>query len=173
MSKREPIIEQEEEEESSEFESEKIDSPHPSIIIESNMKENIYSEYNKNKNYYDKEEKNISEKINKDSYDKCPKNKFRKKTLLHDDEITSICALDGLTKQISYATSSLDNTIKFWTGKFKLIDTAGQENFRSLNNSYLKNAEGIFFIFSHNSKKSFENITYWIDSIKENKQENF
>ena len=123
VSKREPIIEQEEEEESSEFESEEIDSPHPSIIIESNMKENIYSEYNKNKNYYDKEEKNISEKINKDSYDTCPKNKFRKKTLLHDDEITSICTLDGLTKQISYATSSLDNTIKFWTGKFKLIDS--------------------------------------------------
>ena len=55
--------------------------------------------------------------------------------------------------------------------KFKLVDTAGQENFRSLNNSYLKNAEGIFFIFSHNSRKSFENITYWIDSIKENIQE--
>ena len=108
---------------SSEFESEEIDSPHPSIIIDSNIKENIYSEYTKNINYYDSIEKNISFKIQKESYDTCPKNKYRKNILLHNSEITSICALDGVTKEISYATSALDNTIKFWTGKFKLIDT--------------------------------------------------
>ncbi len=108
---------------SSEFESEKIDSPHPSIIIESNIKENIYSEYTKNLNYYSNNEKNISSKLDKDTYNTCPKNKYRKNILLHNSEITSICALDGITKEICYATSSLDNTIKFWTGKFKLIDT--------------------------------------------------
>ena len=108
---------------SSEFESEEIDSPHPSIIIDSNIKENIYSEYTKNINYYDSIEKNISFKLQKESYDTCPKNKYRKNILLHNAEITSICALDGITKEISYATSALDNTIKFWTGKFKLIDT--------------------------------------------------
>jgi len=113
---------EEEESSSSEFESEKIDSPHPSLIIESNIKENIYSEYAKNRNYYDEAEKNISFKLDKDSYEKCPKNKYRKNILLHNLEITSICILDGLTKNISYATSSLDHTIKFWTGKFKLIN---------------------------------------------------
>ena len=56
-----PKIEEiKEESVSSEFESEKIDSPHPSIIIEANIKENIYSEYTKNRNFYDSEEKNIS-----------------------------------------------------------------------------------------------------------------
>ena len=120
----EPKIEEiKEESVSSEFESEKIDSPHPSIIIEANIKENIYSEYTKNRNFYDPEEKNISFKLDKDSYDKCPKNKYRKNILLHNLEITSICSLDGITKNISYATSSLDNTIKFWNSKFKLIDT--------------------------------------------------
>ena len=113
---------EEEESSSSEFESEKIDSPHPSLIIESNIKENIYSEYAKNRNYYDEAEKNISFKLDKDSYEKCPKNKYRKNILLHNLEITSICIMDGLTKNISYATSSLDHTIKFWTGKFKLIN---------------------------------------------------
>ena len=108
---------------SSEFESEKIDSPHPSIIIESNIKENIYSEYSKNLNFYSSNEKNISVKLDKETYNACPKNKYRKNILLHNSEITSICALDGITKNICYATSSLDNTIKFWTGKFKLIDT--------------------------------------------------
>ena len=113
---------EEEESSSSEFESEKIDSPHPSLIIESNIKENIYSEYSKNRNFYDEAEKNISFKLDKDSYEKCPKNKYRKNILLHNLEITSICIMDGLTKNISYATSSLDHTIKFWTGKFKLIN---------------------------------------------------
>ena len=108
---------------SSEFESEKIDSPHPSIIIESNIKENIYSEYSKNLNFYSSNEKNISSKLDKESYNACPKNKYRKNILLHNSEVTSICALDGITKNICYATSSLDNTIKLWTGKFKLIDT--------------------------------------------------
>ena len=69
------------------------------------------------------QKKNISYKLDKDSYDKCPKNKYRKNILLHNLEITSICALDGITKNITYATSSLDNTIKFWNSKFKLIDT--------------------------------------------------
>ena len=121
----EPVIEVPESE-SSEFESEKIDSPHPSIIIDSNIKENIYSEYTKNINYYDSIEKNISFKLQKESYETCPKNKYRKNILLHNAEITSICALDGITKEISYATSALDNTIKFWTGKFKLIATISE-----------------------------------------------
>ena len=108
---------------SSEFESEKIDSPHPSIILESNIKENIFREYSKNLNFYDDTEKNKSYKLLKESYDTCPKNKYRKNILLHNEPITSICTLDGITKEIAYATSSLDNTIKFWTGKFKLVDT--------------------------------------------------
>ena len=79
---------------------------------------------------------------------------------------------EDMISTIGFGFSSKQVTLKNGSKiKFKLVDTAGQENFRSLNNSYLKNAEGIFFIFSHNSRKSFENITYWIDSIKENIQE--
>ena len=79
---------------------------------------------------------------------------------------------EDMISTIGFGFSSKQITLKNGSKiKFKLVDTAGQENFRSLNNSYLKNAEGIFFIFSHNSRKSFENITYWIDSIKENIQE--
>ena len=112
----------EEKEESIEFESEKVDSPHPSVLIESNIKEIIYSEYTKNKKYYTPEEKKYSKEISKSSYDTCSKNKYRKNILIHEDEITSICALDSKTKPIAYATSSLDKLIKFWTGKFKYID---------------------------------------------------
>ena len=79
---------------------------------------------------------------------------------------------EDMISTIGFGFSSKQITLKNGSKiKLKLVDTAGQENFRSLNNSYLKNAEGIFFIFSHNSRKSFENITYWIDSIKENIQE--
>ena len=136
-----------EEEESSEFESEKIDSPHPSQIIESNIKEIVYSEYIKNKKYYTPEEKKKLKEISK--YDSCTRNKYRKNILLHEDEITSICALDSKTKSIAYATSSLDRTIKFWTGKFKLIDTISDLLTPSLylcefDNTNVLSAEGVY-----------------------------
>ena len=79
---------------------------------------------------------------------------------------------EDMISTIGFGFSSKQITLKNGSKiKLKLVDTAGQENFRSLNNSYLKNAEGIFFIFSHNSRKIFENITYWIDSLKENIQD--
>ena len=115
-----PVVE---EESSSEFESEKVDSPHPSELLESNIKEIIYCEYLKNKKFFSPEEKKYLSEMKKDSYEQCTKNKYRKNILLHKDEITSICALDSKTKSIAYATASLDRTIKFWTSKFKIIDT--------------------------------------------------
>ena len=51
--------------------------------------------------------------------------------------------------------------------KLKLIDTAGQENLKAISNSYLKNADCALFVFSHDSKESFNNITNWIYSLKE------
>ena len=76
----------------------------------------------KNKKFLTPEEKKYSKTISIDSYDSCTHIKYRKNILLHEDEITSICTLDSKTKSIAYATASLDRTIKFWTGKFKLID---------------------------------------------------
>ena len=52
--------------------------------------------------------------------------------------------------------------------QLKLIDTAGQEKYKSLAKTYYKNTEGVLFVFSFDDKKSFDNITNWIDEFKEN-----
>ena len=162
----------EEEEESSEFESEKIDSPHPSELIDSNNKEKIYSEYLKNKNYFSPEEKKNSKEISKNSYESCTKNKYRKNILLHNDEVTSICSFDSKTKSIVYATSSLDRTIKFWTGKFKLIDTISNLLTPSLylsefDYTNLLSAEGVYIKMYDISSQVYECKFNFRDHIEE------
>ena len=162
----------EEEEESSEFESEKIDSPHPSELIDSNNKEKIYSEYLKNKNYFSPEEKKNSKEISKNSYESCTKNKYRKNILLHNDEVTSICSFDSKTKSIVYATSSLDRTIKFWTGKFKLIDTISNLLTPSLylsefDYTNLLSAEGVYIKMYDISSQVYECKFIFRDHIEE------
>ena len=49
-----------------------------------------------------------------------------------------------------------------------VIDTAGQENYKALSASYIKNADGFLLIFSHNNKKSFEDLHDWVTYIKGN-----
>ena len=46
--------------------------------------------------------------------------------------------------------------------KLGLVDTAGQERYKCLGKGYFQNADGALFVFSHNNKESFENITSWI-----------
>ena len=52
--------------------------------------------------------------------------------------------------------------------QLKLIDTAGEEKYKSLAKTYYKNTEGVLFVFSFDDKKSFDNLTNWIDEFKEN-----
>ena len=54
--------------------------------------------------------------------------------------------------------------------RLQLIDTAGQENYQALTNTYIRNADGALFIFSHDSKQSFNNIKRWLNSFKDNNQ---
>ena len=42
----------------------------------------------------------------------------------------------------------------------------GQENYRSIALSYIKNADGVFLVFAHNDRKSFDNIIKWLDDFK-------
>ena len=50
-----------------------------------------------------------------------------------------------------------------------ILDTAGQEKFKSLGKKYFTNAHGVLFVFAHNSLESFENIESWIQMFEENK----
>lgn len=50
---------------------------------------------------------------------------------------------------------------------FQLIDTSGQEKFKSLSSSYLKHTDGVLFVFALNNKLSFEQIKDWIELFEE------
>ena len=52
--------------------------------------------------------------------------------------------------------------------KIKLIDTAGQEKYKSLSKSYFKNADGVLFVFAMNDEETFKNISEWIKLFDEN-----
>ena len=62
----------------------------------------------------------------------------------------------------------LKNGIKV---KLKIIDTAGEEKFRSLSKSFFKNAEGVFFVFGMDDLNSFKDINEWIKIFNDNNSE--
>jgi len=49
----------------------------------------------------------------------------------------------------------------------KLIDTCGQEKFRSLSKSYFKNTDGVLYVFGLDDKESFDNIKIWMEYFNE------
>ena len=52
--------------------------------------------------------------------------------------------------------------------KLNIIDTSGQEKYRSLPTSYFRNVDAVLFVFDLNQKLSFENIQKWINTFNEN-----
>ena len=54
------------------------------------------------------------------------------------------------------------------TIRIKIWDTAGQERYKSLTQGYFRNAEGIMVVFDVSNLDTFNNLKYWIQSIKTN-----
>ena len=51
-----------------------------------------------------------------------------------------------------------------------LIDTTGQERFKSITKSYYHMGDGFFIVFDLTNEDSLNAIEEWIDSIRENKE---
>ena len=51
--------------------------------------------------------------------------------------------------------------------KYKLLiwDTAGQERFRTITTSYFRGCQGILLVYDITVKKTFENVSNWMDQI--------
>ena len=65
----------------------------------------------------------------------------------------------------------LETQIKLRNGEeIKLIlwDTAGQERFHSIALNTIRTSQGVVVVFSYENKESFDNITNWLDEVKEN-----
>ena len=67
--------------------------------------------------------------------------------------------------QFSFKNLELDGNRKI---KLSLIDTSGQEKYRSLPPTYFKKVDVVLFVFAVDNPSSFENIQYWIDTFNEN-----
>ncbi|KAH0786668.1 hypothetical protein GPJ56_009411 [Histomonas meleagridis] len=52
--------------------------------------------------------------------------------------------------------------------KLQIWDTSGQEKFRSITSCYYRNADGILLVFDLSSRDSFEQVGYWMNSIRNN-----
>ena len=51
--------------------------------------------------------------------------------------------------------------------EISLVDTAGQERFRSITKGYFKESDGVLLLYDVTNKNSFKNIELWINSIHE------
>ena len=69
------------------------------------------------------------------------------------------------TVHSSYSESKIVYKEKLY--RYHLWDTAGQEIYRALNKIFIKGAKVIIFVYSIDSKESFNQIEFWINSAKE------
>ena len=51
--------------------------------------------------------------------------------------------------------------------ELNIYDTSGQERYRSLAKNYLRNANGIIFVFDLTNDNTFENITNWLNNCND------
>ena len=78
--------------------------------------------------------------------------------IFKEDYITTV-GLDFHTKQ--EMINNLTVSIKLW-------DTAGQERFKALTASFFRNADGVVLAYDVTNSESFDNLKFWINSIKTN-----
>ena len=67
--------------------------------------------------------------------------------------------LDNFTKD-----EIIDNKII----RIKIWDTAGQERYKSLTKGFFRNAEGVMLVYDVTNSETYENLKFWLQSIKNN-----
>ena len=97
--------------------------------------------------------------------------------LLGDSTVGKTCFLmrytDNTFQEIHMSTIGLDYRLKTMTldsgkqVKVQIWDTAGQDRFRAITKNYYKGAHGIILIYDVTNQTTFDNVTNWINQIKE------
>ena len=65
-------------------------------------------------------------------------------------------------------TAKMINTSDGKKIKAQIWDTAGEEKYKSVTNTYFRGAVGAFLIYDITSKRSFDLIPDWLDKIQDN-----
>ena len=85
----------------------------------------------------------------------------------HEDSFTahhlSTIGLDFIAPVMQLGGESV--TVKIW-------DTAGQERFRTITQSFYKQAQGVMLVYDVTDENSFNNLHAWMTSINENANTN-
>ena len=76
--------------------------------------------------------------------------------------------IDNITSTVGFENTIFYAYIKNKKYKIKIVDTAGQENFRSLTSNYIKDMDGFLLFFDVTNELSFNSIDYWKDFINNN-----
>ena len=79
------------------------------------------------------------------------------------DEYIATVGLDFVSKQEIINDKNIN--VKLW-------DTAGQERYKALTPSYLRGADGVVLVFDVTNSETFDNLKFWLDSLKNNLGEN-
>ena len=74
---------------------------------------------------------------------------------IYKDQKSTI-GIDYKTKTIEYKTKKIN---------LKIFDTSGQERFKALTRNYYQGSDGIIMVFDIKRKKTFEDITYWMEEV--------
>ena len=83
----------------------------------------------------------------------------------HEKNISTI----GIEKKSLDVSIEIDKDGKTEKKTFNIsfFDTAGQEKFRAVTLSYYKETDGILLLYDITDRKSFDNVSIWVNSIKE------
>ena len=80
--------------------------------------------------------------------------RFVKNSMLHNH--LSTIGIDSSTKTIN--TERGKAILQIW-------DTAGQDKFRSISQSYIRNGDAIILVYDITSDDTFQHVTTWMDAI--------
>jgi len=93
---------------------------------------------------------------------------FRK--ILGEEFLQKNISTIGVDQKTFYTNLKIDNK----EGKkenrefeIKLYDTAGEEKFRALTKSFFNGANGIFLIYDVTERNSFEQVSEWLNNLKD------
>ena len=93
---------------------------------------------------------------------------FRK--ILEGDFMEKNISTIGVDQKTFYSKLKINNKDgkkENYEFEIKLYDTAGQEKFRSLTKSFFNGANGIFLIYDVTERKTFDQVSVWLESLKE------
>ena len=80
--------------------------------------------------------------------------------------------LKNTTSPSLFDLSCSDQSTTFSTMNLNIWDTAGSERFRSLSHLFFNGAKGVIFVMDLTQRKTFLNLKYWMEQVKNNLDEN-